>query len=90
MKKIIKAPPPEKSDVLPLGGLVLLMGLNSSLSSPTTEQVCKNGVDGWLGGNVDVAPGSRLLVTDHDLTGFFTLRSTQAWRKFVSFVYGFT
>ena len=33
-------------DVLPLGGLfLLLMGLNSSLSSPTSEQVCKKGVE---------------------------------------------
>ena len=31
----------DQEDVLPLGGLfILLMGLNSSLSSPTSEQVC--------------------------------------------------
>ena len=39
-------------DVLPLGGLfLLLMGLNSSLSSPTSEQVCKKG------GGLEVDPG---------------------------------
>ena len=32
---------PKNCDMLPLGGLFLLMSLNSSLSSPTSEQVCK-------------------------------------------------
>ena len=34
------------SNVLPSGGLFLLMGLNSALSSPTSEQVCVKGVGG--------------------------------------------
>ena len=39
-------------DVLPLGGLLLLLvGLNSSVSSPTSEQVCKN-----RGGAMSVHP----------------------------------
>ena len=33
--------------VLPLGGLFL--GLNSSISSPTSEQFCKTG---WVGGGL--------------------------------------
>ena len=42
-KKIIKSQKKKKkSDVLPSGGLFLLMGLNSSLSSPTSEQVSEN------------------------------------------------
>ena len=36
----------------------LLMGLNSSLSSPTSEQVCKKG------GNVGIVPGNRSLLSD--------------------------
>ena len=31
------------------------------------------------GGDVGIAPGNRLLATDHGLTGFPDLRSTQAW-----------
>ena len=46
------------------------LGLNSSLSSPTSEQVCKK----RGGGNVGIAPGNRLLVTDHGLTGFPDLK----------------
>ena len=75
------------SDVLPSGSLFLLfMRLNSSLSSLTSEQVCKK-----RGGcNVGIAPGNRLLITDQGLKGFPTSRSTQAVRNFVSFVYEFT
>ena len=53
------------------------MGLNSSLSSPTSEQVCKKrggggwgGVGGW--GKVDsdgLCPDSRMMIFDHSLKG---------------------
>ena len=50
MQKIIK------SEMLPSGDLFsILMGLNSFLSSPTSEQGCKNR---WGGGNVGIAPGN--------------------------------
>ena len=42
---------------------------------PQSRSVKKGGG----GGNVGIAPGNRLLATDHGLTGFLTLRSTQAW-----------
>ena len=57
------------------GRFICILGLNSSLSSPTSEQVCKKGG----GGDSSIAPGNRLLATDHGLTGFPDLRSTQAW-----------
>ena len=44
------------------------MGLNSSLSSPTSEQVCKKGG----GGKVDsdgLSPDSRMMIFDHSLKG---------------------
>ena len=47
------------------------MGLNSSLSSPTSEQVClKKG----QGDNVGIAPGNWLLITDHAFKGFPDLK----------------
>ena len=58
-----------------------LKKLNSSLSSPTSEQVCKN-----RGGNVSIVPGNRLLVTSHNLTGFPDLKVDPALENFVSFV----
>ena len=47
-------------DMLPLGGLFILMGLNSSLSSPTSEQVSEKG-----GRNV----GNQKLVADYGFIG---------------------
>ena len=48
------------------------MGLNSSLSSPTSEQVCKKGGGGGGGGKVD-SDGSnldnRMMIFDHSLKG---------------------
>ena len=58
-----------------------LMGLNSSLSSPTSEQVCQKG------GGSRFGPLYRPLLTDYGLKGFFTSGSTQAWMKFVSSIY---
>ena len=46
------------------------MGLNSSLSSPTSDRSVKKGG----GGNVDIARVTRLLVTDHGLKGFPDLK----------------
>ena len=60
-------------DVLLSGGLFLLMGLNSALSSPTSEQVCKK-----RGGGKSVGPVNRYLLTDYSLKGFLTSGSTQA------------
>ena len=47
------------------------MGLNSSLSSPTSEQVCKKGGGGG-GGKVDsdgLSPDSQMMIFDHSLKG---------------------
>ena len=46
------------------------MGLNSSLSSPTSEQVCFK--KGRGGGKVDsdgLSPDSRMMIFDHSLKG---------------------
>ena len=46
------------------------MGLNSSLSSPTSEQVCKKGGGG--GGKVDSdgsIPDNWMMIFDHSLKG---------------------
>ena len=56
-----------KCGVLPLGGLFAFW---DSLSSPTSEQVCKKGG----GGDGGIAPGNRLLATDHGLAGFPDLK----------------
>ena len=54
------------------GGMLPSGGLFASLSSPTSEQVCKKGGGGGDGG---IAPGNRLLATTMALQGFLTLRS---------------
>ena len=57
------------------GGFICILGLNSSLSSPTSEQVCKKGGGGGGGGgDGGIAPGNRLLGTDHGLAGFPDLK----------------
>ena len=55
------------------GRFICILGLNSSLSSPTSEQVCKRGG----GGDGGIAPGNRLLATDHGLAGFPDLKVNQ-------------
>ena len=48
------------------------MGLNSSLSSPTSEQVCKKGGGGGGGGKVDSdssIPDNRMMIFDHSPKG---------------------
>ena len=53
---------------------VYFLGLNSSLSSPTSEQVCKK-----RGGEASrFGPVNRFLLTDHSLEGLDNLRSAQA------------
>ena len=53
---------------------VYFLGLNSSLSSPTSEQVCQK-----RGGEASrFGPVNRFLLTDHSLKGLDNLRSTQA------------
>ena len=52
------------------GRFICILGLNSSLSSPTSEQVCKKGG----GGDGGIALGNRLLATDHGLAGFPDLK----------------
>ena len=54
------------------------MGLNSSLSSPTSEQVCKKRGGGEAS---RFGPVNRSLLTDHSLKGLDNLRSTQALIK---------
>ena len=51
------------------GRFICILGLNSSLSSPTSEQVYKKG-----GGDGGIAPGNRLLATDNGLAGFPDLK----------------
>ena len=54
------------------------MGLNSSLSSPTSEQVCKKrGGGGGGGGKVDSngsIPNNRMMIFDHSLKGVFDFK----------------
>ena len=56
------------------------MGLNSSLSSPTSEQVCKKGGGGGGGGGKVDSDGSnpdnRMMIFDHSLKGL-DFKSTQ-------------
>ena len=66
----------ENSDVLPSGGLFLLKGLNSALSAPTVEQVCKK-----RGGGSRFGPFNRSLLTDCSPKGFLTSGSTRARRE---------
>ena len=54
-------------------GRFIPLGLNSSLSSPTSEQVCKKGGEASRFG-----PVNRFLLTDYSLNGLDNLRSTQA------------
>ena len=57
------------------------MGLNSSLSSPTSEQVCKK--RGGGGGKVDSDgsnPDNRMMIFDHSLKGL-DFKSTQFFKK---------
>ena len=56
--------------MLPLGGFIDILGLNSSLSSP----YLRAGLLKMGGGDIGIAPGNRLLATDHDLTGFPDLK----------------
>ena len=59
------------------------MGLNSSLSSPTSEQVCKKGGGGGGGGKVDSdgsIPDNRMMIFDHSLR-VWTSKSTQVLKR---------
>ena len=58
----------------------LAPGLNPSLSSPTSEQVCKK-----RGGQRWYSPSKRVLVTDHRPTGFLTLRQSRPEEILLSF-----
>ena len=44
------------------------MGLNSSLSSPTSEQVCKKGGGGKVDSDGSI-PDNRMMIFDHSLKG---------------------
>ena len=57
----------------PLGGLFPFKGLNSALSAPTSEQVCKKKGGGGGGGGKSVWTVS--LLTDYSPKGFLTSRS---------------
>ena len=47
------------------------MGLNSSLSSPTSEQVCKKGGGGGGARSTDGStPCNRMMIFDHSLKGY--------------------
>ena len=63
------------------------MGLNSSLSSPTSEQVCLKEKRGGEVGRFELV--NRFLFTDLSLKGFLTSGSTQAYNNFVSSYYEF-
>ena len=54
------------------------MRLSTSISSPTSEQVCYT-----RGGNIRIALGNRLLVTDHDLKGFSDHKVDPGLEKFI-------
>ena len=71
--------------MLPLGSLFLLMGLNSSLSSPTSEQVCKKKGEGSVG----LSLNNWVLITNHDLIGCYGLKVNSGLENFVSFAYEF-
>ena len=52
------------------------MGLNSSLSSPTSEQVCKKGGGGGKVDSDGSNPDNRMMIFDHSLKGL-DFKSTQ-------------
>ena len=83
IKKVTKKQ--KKCDVLPSGGLFAFWDRTPSLSLPLSRSVKTGGG----GGNVDVAPGNWLLVTNHGLTGFPDIKVDPGLEKFVSFVYEF-
>ena len=68
------------------------MGLNSSLSSPTSEQVCKKGGGGGGGGGggkVDSdgsTPDNRMMIFDHSLKGL-DFKVYPVLKKVLSLVY---